>query len=481
MLDLVRYITAFPKSDIALSYFARLQANNGGRVTNERAYHRLFNRLAYYNLLPTEFYPIDGDNLNGAKVKGIVSSLASHELFQDFGSGVTGVGTVAFTSGDYNKALGLGATNANKIMVVGLDASNFDRRNSTLMVNIVGNARNNSSNIFGSTAWGFQYLNKSANNNQDPIYTVAGSAARNPMNVLCNTKGIHIGVTGGSGTRLFKDGRLQGFNTTQATSGNHASAQIRIYPGGNNATISMGAVWNRALSDAEALTAYSIFADFENERGRFVFNDINQKNVICLGNSETFGFSGAGTQISQPYPYQLTTKQSWTDNENTSLSRNVANRGVNGKTAATLLSELNANSYYGLMTNYHWQNVYVVWIGTNDLGNSGVSATTLKSTIQSICTNLKSVGTNVKVIVVNLLPDATGYTGFSNLSNYNTQAPLFNTALAGDSNFTNGTYSDAIADVSGIPNDGTNRIDGLHLTNTGAGLVADAVIATGLV
>lgn len=456
------------------AYFARVRDVSGGSVTSKQAYYTFFNKLKLNGLWPEELIPLDGDNVAGARVKAIVGKGAGFRNCQDLG--ITGSGTVAIdTLSDYNKTTGLRPNSTNKVLATGYDISVLNKQNHTFVTVLTTNERNNGRKHPGTagSGLGMFLLNETATNSQLPAYNADTRNATSPFNMRFNVKGIHIGVSNTSNVKYWKDGALVG-QAAAAGTGNFASSQIGVTLGARTSLIMY---YTRALSDTEAQLLNTLVLEFETNRGRAaaLFTDTITRHW-CIGDSITFGYSGLGTQITQPYPWQLITKRSWVSNEGSANSRYVSNSGVNGRTAATYITQLASNLDFIKTGNYNpsAMNIYCIEFGANDMGGvDNASAATLKGYYDSICGTLKSIGPNVKVIALNMIASTTF--AWTNQANYNTQAPIFNGLLAGDVNYTNGVLADGIADISSI-DPATQTIDGIHPNNTGAGFMADQVI-----
>ena len=187
--------------------------------------------------------------------------------------------------------------------------------------------------------------------------------------------------------------------------------------------------------------------------------------IVCAGDSLT---NGAGaTSLAYAYPTQLRGL----------IGRTLANAWSAGYNGATI-SQMDTVAAAAVDLNN--PNTIVFWGGTNNVGLSSQTAVTAFSQLVTYCTNRRASLPSARLFVCTLRPSTT--LPASNPANYDVQAPLFNSMIVADSRFTSGALANGIVRVDQIPqlqdpNDTTYTTDGLHLTNAGYALVAQAVQA----
>ena len=191
-------------------------------------------------------------------------------------------------------------------------------------------------------------------------------------------------------------------------------------------------------------------------------------NIVAIGDSLTHG-RALSVKIRNHYVAQLETLLSLDYGS-------IPNFGIQGRTAETMAAN---TSEWAKCKVVGMKSIALVWAGTNDLGLSGRTASQTQGYIDTVLAELIKFG--FTPVVLTLLP-STSFSSFgAGVTNYNTQAPTLNTALS-DSSYSNGTKAFATVAVHSISElaDTTNRTynaDGIHLTEAGYGLVAQAVYA----
>jgi len=146
-----------------------------------------------------------------------------------------------------------------------------------------------------------------------------------------------------------------------------------------------------------------------------------------------------------------------------------ANVGIGGQTLANLMTT--AAARVDSLYQAGGKNICLVWVGTNDLAVSAVTAATLQANLETYCAARRAVGW--KVVVFTLLPRSDALSA----ANYDSKRLTFNTWLA--ANWT--TFADAFCDVAAVPGIGvagneTNLqfFDStlVHMSSSGYALVA---------
>jgi lysophospholipase L1-like esterase len=226
-------------------------------------------------------------------------------------------------------------------------------------------------------------------------------------------------------------------------------------------------IWGRKLTSAELAVVHAEL------KGRH-FRDL----IVCDGDSLTSGITGSPSASNwRPWPSQAEPL----------LARRamIYDVAVQGQTVANVAADLATQVYPLKQANYS-RNIYIVWVGTNDLG--GDTPANIKAAIASLATSVKAQG--FRVVIATILPR-------SNFGNVEADRQTLNTLLRAD--FTTATrdslvtrpaagisYADLLVNVAGDTRigDAGDELDTtyyltdlVHLNNTGAAIPA-ALFAT---
>ena len=217
------------------------------------------------------------------------------------------------------------------------------------------------------------------------------------------------------------------------------------------------AFYNKALSDAEQLSAYRSLAAKLRARGVTNTNDA-YNSVICDGDSMTYGSYASDWYHS--YPNQLRTI-------NPSIS--VLNLGVGGQRIDTMLTNAPTVVDPLYMSTGVSKSIVICWGGSNDLAVFGRSDTDVYNDIASYCSGRQTTG--FKVIVLTILPRTDCTAGEE------TYRQSVNTSIRANW----ATFADALVDVAADTrlddfNDATYfYTDKIHLTDAGYAVVASLI------
>lgn len=191
-------------------------------------------------------------------------------------------------------------------------------------------------------------------------------------------------------------------------------------------------------------------------------------NYLFIGDSLTYGMD-LNTNPQTPY-FKQSVNRLGNNNQ-------FINAGTVGRTANSISSEAYNYGFNTRKIKRANKNIAVVWAGTNDLGNTGDSAATTLGYLQTIGSSLIGFGWTVIFLTV---MNSSNYSGFTNLANYNAQAPLLNNLLRTSTEFTDGTYGHGIVEIDRLDalQNATSRLyrtDGIHLTQLALNIVGNVV------
>lgn len=260
--------------------------------------------------------------------------------------------------------------------------------------------------------------------------------------------------------------KYDGVSSTLQVNGN----QVSTASGGTNGYtdgMTLGAAGNFAAGFfanyqfLEMVVANSTLTDAQAEQIQAYLTAkhsiITRGNVVCDGNSLTAGVGATG---GQSYPTQLLALIGG------NARYRLLNKGVSGQTTPQMTAD--AATDIDPQARDFLQPFCVAWEITNDIVVNGANGTTAYNNFVTYCTGRQAAGFTVIALTV---LDRVDFT--STMRGYRNDA---NTSLRANW----ATFSSALVDVAAIPelSDYTNTTyftDGVHLTNAGYALVADAV------
>ena len=227
-------------------------------------------------------------------------------------------------------------------------------------------------------------------------------------------------------------------------------------------------VWSRVLTDAERTALWNNGSGDTHPFLDPVWNSDYQ--VIFLGDSLTNGTGS--TTLAGSYPLQTL--------DLLSGRLKVDRAAAGGKRIDQLVSEGYVAQAAEAYSADYTHNVVCVWIGTNDLMQSGYNdADSIEPALWSVCDTLRAAGYD-KIVVMTHTP-ATGYMDAGHQAIYETERQLLATAIR--ANFA--THCDVIVDLAadtiigeaGDDSNGTYYYDNLHMKDAGYGIVANLTVA----
>lgn len=302
-------------------------------------------------------------------------------------------------------------------------------------------------------------------------YNIQPTQSKRGPNVL----GVNFDGATTSNNRIFWNGtEVESYNVQQASAYQPASSRFWV---GDNGYGSSGynypykgniyymLLYSAELSLSEHAQASAYIASQVSSRG-VSFGDTlasNSNNVLCLGDSITFGYPNAIFEIPA---------KDWISVLRANLVNdlNLINLGISGQTLQTILSNI-SSIYNPLWANYSGKKVAILFAGTNDIAENGRTASQVISDMSSACSALLNGGANYVIVVTMITIRTTNLSGVT-ASQFTTAAQAANTgfrALA--------SSSIIIADVGGSSyfQDGSNLGDGTHPTDTGYGYISTII------
>lgn len=179
--------------------------------------------------------------------------------------------------------------------------------------------------------------------------------------------------------------------------------------------------------------------------------------VVAEGDSLTAGFGGATA-----WPTILGSLNPLPTIFNVAVSAEEVGANMIGQGASQVDSHFSGGAPF---------NHCVLWGGTNDMGNSGISAATTYGYVQTWCQARRTAHPTWKIVVLNCIKRA-------GLSDATFRGPFNAQLLAGYA-----TFADAHIDVATLVEDWTTQPswwqgDQVHLTTAGMTVVANAVSNT---
>jgi lysophospholipase L1-like esterase len=187
------------------------------------------------------------------------------------------------------------------------------------------------------------------------------------------------------------------------------------------------------------------------------------RNLVCTGDSLTFGFPG---QDWEAYPTQTVAQltASWA----------VINNGVNGDSVQALTARAAATDALQAAGK---TNILVVWIGANNFLGTAETPATVFGLIKAYCQARQAAGWTVAVCTM------TGSAFVPTPGTYEAYRQTLNTSIRGDTSFYTaladlGASGNGIGDLADC-SDLAIYTDGIHMTTAGYSIAA-AIVATAI-
>jgi len=389
-------------------------------------------------------------------------SAVANIIYQGENKYLTGIGRAIGTS-DFNPqkgwSVGSGLTNIEtNFNVLGYSASAF-----TTVSGITDNTNYTGGNIFGFNSHGILKT-------QDRYgFSVAQFSGRGnvqgPFEAMSNIKGDHVLVQGAGVLDWYKDGVLFG-TANEATTGTLTSNTLKI--SANNITYTLA--FNTALNSGQVSILQRTLNGLNTLSGR-ASNKLDISSVVFEGSSITSSYVPPFFEYSPKYISTVIDSIGSIDTDNTQ----VCQLSLSGQTVVGMYNSaienrrlLNTNNF-----NNKKQNVIVIEVGPNDIGNAPYpSADSIYDTyVIPMCRNRIASGYTV---LLQTTLNSINYAGYGALGNANANDAMLglrrlNFRIKSDVNNYNGINAHGVVLFDEIPealnpNNSTSYQDGLHPT-----------------